>query len=150
MNGRLAQLLTEGSSPNPRWLVKFDGQHHKHEEMYERSFGKLLSQAEEDPVLTNPSAPSPPISQRRVPKPNGSGIATRKGAGGKTSGTSSEGEGGDDLKAAKYSKQAGVNPKKNVAFTDGSHAGSDASSTPEAGGDSKMSALDKISARYVA
>ena len=45
--GRLAQLLTEGPSPNPRWLVKFDSQPYKDEEMYERAFGKLLHSAEE-------------------------------------------------------------------------------------------------------
>ena len=45
--GRLAQLLTEGPSPNPRWLVKFDSQPYKDEEMYERAFGKLIHSNEE-------------------------------------------------------------------------------------------------------
>jgi len=45
--GRLAQLLTEGPSPNPRWLVKFDKQPYKDEEMYERAFGKLIHSNEE-------------------------------------------------------------------------------------------------------
>jgi hypothetical protein len=41
----LAQLLTEGLSTHPRWLVKFDGQAYNDEEMYERAFGKLLYSA---------------------------------------------------------------------------------------------------------
>jgi hypothetical protein len=40
VRARLAQLLTENSSPNPRWLIKFDGQHHKDEEVYEHTLGK--------------------------------------------------------------------------------------------------------------
>ena len=94
MNGRLAQLLTEGSSPNPRWLVNLIGQN-KHEEMYEKSFGKLISQAEDDAMLNNPatSSSSPPSSaQRRSTKPNGGGVTNKKGSNGKNSGTSSEGE----------------------------------------------------------
>ena len=149
MNGRLAQLLTEGSSPNPRWLVNLIGQN-KHEEMYEKSFGKLISQAEDDAMLNNPatSSSSPPSSaHRRSTKPNGGGVTNKKGSNGKNSGTSSEGEGGDDSKVARSSRHA--NSKKSVSFTDGSQGGSDASSTPEAGAEMKMSGLDKVSARYV-
>jgi len=47
LRARLAQLLTEGSSPNPRWLIKFDGQPHKDEEVYEHTFGRLLEAAED-------------------------------------------------------------------------------------------------------
>lgn len=54
--GRLAQLLTEGPSPNPRWLVKFDSQPYKDEEMYERAFGKLLHSNEESEE--QPAAPA--------------------------------------------------------------------------------------------
>ncbi len=56
MKGRLAQLLTDGPSPNPRWLLKFDGQPYKDEEMYERSFRKtLLSVDDEDAGGTSSS-----------------------------------------------------------------------------------------------
>jgi hypothetical protein len=40
--GRLAYNLTEGKSANPRWLVKFDNEPWKDEELYEHTFGKLL------------------------------------------------------------------------------------------------------------
>jgi len=43
--GRLAYNLTEGPSANPRWLVKFDQEAWKDEELYERSFGTLLRKA---------------------------------------------------------------------------------------------------------
>ena len=149
VNGRLAQLLTEGTSPNPRWLVNLIGQN-KHEEMYEKSFGKLISQAEDDSSLNNnpaASSSSPPSSsQRRAAKPNGGGVSNKKGSNGKNSGTSSEGEGGDELKAPRSSRH--VNSKKSVSFTDGSQGGSD-ESTPEGGAETKMSGLDKVSARYV-
>jgi len=41
----LTQLLTETSSPNPRWLVRFDAQMHKDEELYEHTFGKVIESA---------------------------------------------------------------------------------------------------------
>ena len=40
MKARLAQLLTEPSSPSPRWLVKFDGLSLKDEEVFEHAFAK--------------------------------------------------------------------------------------------------------------
>eukprot|EP00525_Craspedostauros_australis_P010594 CAMPEP_0198109148 /NCGR_PEP_ID=MMETSP1442-20131203/1161_1 /TAXON_ID= /ORGANISM="Craspedostauros australis, Strain CCMP3328" /LENGTH=218 /DNA_ID=CAMNT_0043764669 /DNA_START=18 /DNA_END=674 /DNA_ORIENTATION=- len=53
--GRLAQLLTDGSSPNPRWLLKFDGQQHKDEEVYERSFGRLVYSTGDDASDASPT-----------------------------------------------------------------------------------------------
>ena len=38
VKARLAQLLTDSSSPNPRWLIKFDGLPLKDEEVYEHAF----------------------------------------------------------------------------------------------------------------
>jgi hypothetical protein len=35
LRGQLVQLLIKGTLPNPQWLVKFDGQPQKDEEMYE-------------------------------------------------------------------------------------------------------------------
>lgn len=52
--GRLAYNLTEGPSANPRWLVKFDGESWKDEELYERSFGKLLRKGGDDLERASP------------------------------------------------------------------------------------------------
>mmetsp|Transcript_25123 Transcript_25123/g.69300 ORF Transcript_25123/g.69300 Transcript_25123/m.69300 type:complete len:258 (-) Transcript_25123:339-1112(-) len=90
--GRLAQLLTEGPSPNPRWLVKFDSQPYKDEEMYERAFGKLLYSVEEGEEQH---------STVSSPEPAGSGSARGKtdpASDGKGQGASSEGEKSDDGK----------------------------------------------------
>ncbi|VEU34043.1 unnamed protein product [Pseudo-nitzschia multistriata] len=99
--GRLAQLLTEGPSPNPRWLVKFDSQPYKDEEMYERAFGKLLHSAEdsEDPIM----------AQETVGSGGGGGTRSKAtvistantAAEGKGQGTSSEGDRSDDGKKGK-------------------------------------------------
>lgn len=51
---RLAQLLTEGTSPNPRWLIKFEGPQ-KDEEVYEHTFGKVLESA----ALSDDGVPLP-------------------------------------------------------------------------------------------
>jgi hypothetical protein len=61
LQARLAQLLTEGTSPNPRWLIKFDGQPYKDEEVYEQTFGKLLIAADDEPE----SLPTEPVPPRR-------------------------------------------------------------------------------------
>jgi hypothetical protein len=140
LKGRLAQLLTEGTSPNPRWLIKFDGQPQKDEEMYERSFGKLISANDEE------DSPSPlTVQQRKTSssKPIGGG---RRGSVGKNSGTSSEdGEvTGDEPKKGKSSSS-----KKTVQFTKGSNDGddgSDDSSTPETAA-ARKSRVDRASAR---
>lgn len=52
--GRLAYNLTEGPSANPRWLVKFDLQPWKDEELYERSFGALMRKAGNDEDRASP------------------------------------------------------------------------------------------------
>ncbi|KAG7355563.1 hypothetical protein IV203_000249 [Nitzschia inconspicua] len=45
VRGRLVQLLTKQMSSTPRWLVTFDDQPYKDEEMYEQAFGQLLYSA---------------------------------------------------------------------------------------------------------
>ncbi|GKZ01179.1 hypothetical protein MPSEU_001069300 [Mayamaea pseudoterrestris] len=45
VQARLAQLLSESASPNPRWLLKFDGQSIKDEEVYQQAFSKKLVSA---------------------------------------------------------------------------------------------------------
>ena len=53
--GRLAYNLTEGPSANPRWLVKFDLEPWKDEELYEQSFGTLLKKAGNEADRASPT-----------------------------------------------------------------------------------------------
>lgn len=53
--GRLAYNLTEGPSANPRWLVTFDLEPWKDEELYERSFGTLLKKAGNEADRASPT-----------------------------------------------------------------------------------------------
>ena len=150
LRGRLAQLLTEGTSPNPRWLVKFDGQNHKDEEIYERSFGKMISaNDEEDPNISSGVSPLAG-PQARSSKPSGVKPiierASRRGSAGHGSSrnSSSEGEAPEGEKTS--------NAKKVVQFNGpegdggGSNAGSDNSSTAETSS-TRRSARDRVSAR---
>lgn len=107
--GRLAQLLTEGPSPNPRWLVKFDSQPYKDEEMYERLFGSLIHSNEESeeqqlpsvtPVLANSSGRS------KISTNNANPVAANNTNG--RGGVSSEGEKSDDTKKGKKSSNSSV------------------------------------------
>lgn len=66
VKARLAQLLTEGTSPNPRWLIKFDGQPFKDEEVYEHTFKEDSSESEKPMSRKPPSrsnSPPPPLMQ---------------------------------------------------------------------------------------
>jgi hypothetical protein len=139
MKGRLAQLLTEGTSPLPRWLIKFDGQPQKDEEMYERVFGKLITAIEDDDDAPSSHSNSPPSStQHRTTKPQAGGSS-------KHSGTSSEAEAGDAPKT-KSSKTNNANATSKKYSKSGT--GSDYSSNPETGSEGKrMSARDRVSAR---
>jgi hypothetical protein len=56
VKARLAQLLTEPSSPNPRWLVKFDGLSLKDEEVYEHVFAKAPSPTSDQSLSDNYSS----------------------------------------------------------------------------------------------
>jgi hypothetical protein len=67
--GRLSYNLTEGPSPHPRWLVKFDHDN-KDEELYEHDFGKVLKAAEEEE--TPPSKTMPPPRCDRTNRNSGS------------------------------------------------------------------------------
>lgn len=121
LEGRLAQFLSEGSSPNPRWLVKFDGQPHKDEEMYERLFGKLLSSVEEEDDQGDSGSLQ---SQRKQSKPS---LPTRTVSSSKESEASSEkGETGDD-----FGEESKASANKISESVDGSNAGSDTSSNVE-------------------
>jgi len=130
LRGRLAQLLTEGTSPNPRWLVKFDGQSHKDEEMYERAFGKLLASSGEDEPIARSKSPTL-ASQEKASKAQSR--SNRRGSNGRNSSTSSE----DDVK--KVSKESG---KKEVQFEEEVDAGSESETSSR-----KSSTADKVSAR---
>lgn len=61
VRARLAQLLTEGSSPNPRWLVRFQGSSLKDEEVYEHTFtGRALVEEGDGGVESRGGSNSPP------------------------------------------------------------------------------------------
>lgn len=105
--GRLAYNLTEGPSANPRWLVKFDLEQWKDEELYEASFGALLRKAGND-------------EDRMTPEnyPNKQSIKRTNAS---TSGSSEDEE----------AKSNGNNNKKNVTFSaESSLVASDSSSSP--------------------
>lgn len=153
--GRLAQLLTEGTSPNPRWLIKFDAQPFKDEEMYERAFGKLLSsvvveetQDEQQPHddaesgLENP--PTTTVSQQTISGRNSKsnrphqGTGQRKGGGSITTtkgvGSGSEGETVDGVKKGKNHN------RNNTSAADSEDLGAGVNHTVEAvGGTAKKS-----------
>lgn len=103
--GRLAQLLTEGPSPNPRWLVKFDSQPYKDEEMYERAFGKLLHSNEESeeqssaPTASEVTSGSNSRSKTSISLTN----AAIESANDSKSGASGDGDKSDDAKKGKNS-----------------------------------------------
>jgi hypothetical protein len=56
VEGRLAYKLTTGTSPNPRWLVKFDKG--KDEELYEHVFGTVLRKADSSIDASGKSKPN--------------------------------------------------------------------------------------------
>jgi hypothetical protein len=161
LKGRLAQLLTEGTSPLPRWLIKFDRQPQKDEEMYERVFGKLISAVEGDgdddggggdddgdDLPSNHSNSPSSSSQLRITKPQVGGSNNKH-----SGGTSSEGEAGDETKTKSLKTNITITDitdaasKKSVQFSE-SGAGSDYSSNPETGLEGeRMSARDRVSAR---
>jgi hypothetical protein len=143
LQARLAQLLTEGTSPNPRWLIKFDGQPYKDEEVYEQTFGKLLIAADDEPESL-PTEPVPPRRQnsgKSVNSTSGSSTSINTEVDKKIAATAKTDEAvvgqvlpakdGDD-----GSKDAGSDKKdkKSVTFSnENSPIGSDESSTQETG-----------------
>lgn len=140
LHGRLAYKLTEGPSPNPRWLVTFDDQNHKDEELYEKAFGRTIrSVADEDDKLKSGAL----SNNRRVRgsshgrKPTDSSN-NRNGSNHKGSATSSEDAETEDDKQP--SKKKSIS-NKSVSFSEegGSVVGSDESSG--------MLTNDKVSAR---
>jgi hypothetical protein len=139
LEGRLAQFLSESTSPNPRWLVKFDGQPQKDEEMYEKAFGKILVPADDED--DTPDSGSVATSQKRGSKP--SGVGSRSGGSNKGSGTSSEeGEIGEDSR-----KESKATLKKDSQIAEGSNAGSDTSSNAESTSEGKLSRASAREAR---
>lgn len=127
--GRLAQLLTEGTSPNPRWLIKFDAQPFKDEEMYEKALGKLLYSAEDsewlidDAVIDGVATMTTTAKTTSVPVQSGTTSrrvsSTSGGSNGSSSASSisSDGETGTDdnissgIKGSKVIKSATGRPK---------------------------------------
>jgi hypothetical protein len=139
LEGRLAQFLSESMSPNPRWLVKFDGQPQKDEEMYEKAFGKILVPADDED--DTPDSGSVATSQKPGLKPSGGVI--RSGGSNKGTGTSSEeGEIGEGS-----NKESKATLKKDSQIAEGLNAGSDASSNAESTSGGKSSRVSAREAR---
>lgn len=77
-----------GTSPNPRWLVKFDGQPYKDEEMYEHAFGRMVTSGDdEDGAVSSSSTGSGSGTQKR-----GAPLTSSRRKGSKRSTVSSEEE----------------------------------------------------------
>lgn len=94
VKARLAQLLTEKSSSNPRWLIKFDGLSLKDEEVYEHTFAKSSS-----PSSDNSDSGLEGYSSLRS-SGGGGGRNTRNSR--HYGGTSSDNETGDDRRRRHY------------------------------------------------
>jgi hypothetical protein len=143
LQARLAQLLTEGTSPNPRWLIKFDGQPYKDEEVYEQTFGKLLIAADDEPesLHTEPVPPRRQNSGKSTNSSTSSSTSIGTDADKKISATAKTDEAlaGQNVTAKDGddgSKDAAVDKKdkKSVTFSnENSPVGSDESSTQETG-----------------
>lgn len=130
VKARLAQLLTETSSPNPRWLIKFDGLSLRDEEVNENTFSKPSS-----PYSDNSS------SDRESSDRRGHG---RRG----NSGTSSEGEMGDDhaiTYATRNNSSSGNN--RNGRRNHRHHSPNQPSDESETGGESAARRAARTSAR---
>jgi len=124
--GKLAQLLSEGASPNPRWLVQFDGQPPKEEEVFEHSFSRVIDPYDETfDDLSDAKA----VSKG----------ASRRGPASRSSGASSEGEVTDDKE--KEDGETTEDKSGQLSPAEGSNAGSDDSSS------SRKSSSDRVSAR---
>lgn len=140
--GRLAQLLTEGPSPNPRWLVKFDSQPYKDEEMYERAFGKLLHSVEE--TEEQPAAPAEPEATSsgtsRKTSISSTNSAAETAIESKGSGASGEGDKSDDNKKSEEDAKAVQFQKSGTLSNDSA----DDSGSPE---EMSRSARSRASAR---
>lgn len=98
LKARLAQLLTEGTSANPRWLIKFDGQPYKDEEVYEHTFGKLLIAADDEPEQVIVIVPEVPARRTNSSssKSTSTGSNSSSGRNGKTSPKSKNNNNDDD------------------------------------------------------
>ena len=140
LQARLAQLLTEGTSPNPRWLIKFDGQPYKDEEVYEQTFGKLLIAADDEPesLHTEPAPPRRQNSGKSTNSSTSSSTSINAEFDKKIAATvkTDEGLAGQVLPAKDGYKDAAADKKdkKSVTFSnENSPIGSDESSTQETG-----------------
>ncbi len=145
--GRLAQLLTEGPSPNPRWLVKFDSQPYKDEEMYERAFGKLLHSVEESEEQQ--SAPAVPEATSggtsRKTSISSTNSAAETAIESKGSGASGEGDKSDDNKKGKKEEDATRN--KGVQFQKSGTLSNDSADDSGSLDENSRSARSRASAR---
>jgi hypothetical protein len=121
-----------GTSPNPRWLVKFDGQPYKDEEMYEHAFLRRLKSAEDEDGAVSSSSTGSSGGRRQsatLSRPN----ETRK------SGISSE----DDDRIGEEKKDDTTEMVMSQSY-DEAHAGSESETE---GHSMSQAAKDRVSAR---
>ena len=125
-------------------MLKFDGQPNKDEEMYERSFGKLLVSVDDNESSGDTSpTPSEPVDSQRKGDAKTNGAANgRRSHGSKSGGSSSEAETGEESKGNKTET-------KNVKFHDDSNPGTDVESDTDGrnGKSSNRSAREERSRR---
>lgn len=115
--------------------MKFDGQPHKDEEMYERLFGKLVASAEDEDDQGDSGSLQSQQKRSKLTLPTRT-LASTKGR--VTS--SEEGEAGDD---SRVESKASSNKISGNHSVDGSNAGSDTSSKE----DRTLTKAERVSAR---
>lgn len=142
--GKLIYKLTEGPTANPRWLVAFDDEGYRDEELYEHSFVKAGS--DEAAMATSPKRDSPSptemnnknTSRHRSSKTTTSSRNSSSGSLGSVS--DQDGAGSEDRK---------MRNKKTVTFSEGSPVPSvpSDSSSPATHAVNKVVKQSKVSAR---
>eukprot|EP00521_Asterionellopsis_glacialis_P016616 CAMPEP_0195294460 /NCGR_PEP_ID=MMETSP0707-20130614/15060_1 /TAXON_ID=33640 /ORGANISM="Asterionellopsis glacialis, Strain CCMP134" /LENGTH=266 /DNA_ID=CAMNT_0040355441 /DNA_START=42 /DNA_END=842 /DNA_ORIENTATION=- len=142
VRGKLAYKLSEGPTANPRWLVTFVGETWKDEELYERSFGKVLQKANED---GSDNVSTAPAQQKSFGGRNSKKLKNgHSGSNNKSSSTSSQKSKSNGGTSGRDEDLIDRKKKKMVAF---SEAGSPMASDNN-GADSSSPLTDgKVSAR---
>lgn len=149
MEARLAQLLTEGTSPHPRWLIRIDG---RSEEIYEHLFERVLVAADDSADAGN-SDPAHFSAHERDNESAAPGKTTASTTGKRSASNKNSGSGDEGSKEARESGRSDDeemrkennenNSKKSVSFSNESSAnGSEGSET----GDTSAAGR-KVSAR---
>ena len=136
VKGRLVFKLNEGNTVNPRWLVSFDDDPSwKDEEVYEKSFLKLVTVDTE-----NPGTAGKPQAPRRTK-------AARSKKSQKSSGSSTKGSSSSEAEESRGSARLTTNKRKVVTGSETSPAVSEIDSPVSKDEKNKMSAREQRSLR---